>query len=60
MAVIIALQTEENLIYKFTTSVHPSVRDGTQVRHGRSTGPGPALPDEESRRRNKGRDAQLS
>jgi hypothetical protein len=36
---------ENNLIYKFTTSVRPCVRDGARVRHRRTTGPGPALPD---------------
>jgi len=41
-----------NLYIRFITCV-------SWVRHRQPTGPGPALPEEESRRRNKGRDAQL-
>jgi len=43
----------------YINSVRPFLCDGARVRHREPIGPGLALPEEESRRRNKGRDAQL-
>ncbi len=48
------------IIISYINSLRLSVCDGTRVRHRQPTGPSPAFPEKESRRRNKGRDAQLS
>jgi len=51
------LRIENYILY--INSLRSCVCDKARVRHRRTTRPGPALPEEESRRRNKGKDAQL-